>query len=591
MLDVAAVIENKNPNFFRQQPEFLREAIYGVLRKLVRESVVNDFLRQNQHLGAIEFVEKVLDYFAVDYKISNLDRENIPHSGPVMIIANHPLGALDALCLIKLISEVRRDIRVVANDIIAAARPVSSMILPVNNVNKQTARRDIENIIAALNEGVAVIIFPAGEVARASAAGVSDSKWQKGFLNIAKRAQAPILPVHIGARNSYLFYAMSAIYRPLSAMMLVREMFTGKNKTIHFRIGEMIPFHYVNQPGLTAKAQVKLLRKHLELIGKGRKGLFNTQKSIAHPEERRALKQELKRAQLLGKTTDNKQIFLFDSFPDSAVLRELGRLREFSFRAVGEGSGGRRDIDRFDLFYRHIIVWDEDELEIVGAYRLAEGWRVMTQQGANGFYTSTLFEFSTQFESYLSQAIELGRSFVQPKYWGTRALDYLWQGIGAYIKANSQVRYLFGPVSISASYPAAAKHLLVYYYNRYYGNSHGIVKAKSPFVVDRLHQRGLEQLFDGKNVSEAFDLLKQQMEHIDTTIPTLYKQYVDLCEPGGVEFLDFGIDKDFENCIDGFIFVDFSTLKANKRKRYIDRFDDDVTKPSSKSNNVVMLAR
>ena len=147
-------------------------------------------------------------------------------------------------------------------------------------------------------------------------------------------------------------------------------------------------------------------------------------------------------------------------------MREIGRLREIAFRAVGEGSGNRRDVDPYDRYYEHLILWDVEDLEIVGAYRLGNTSQMLEAEQA--LYTQSLFNYTEQMTPYFDNGLELGRSFVQPKYWGKRSLDYLWYGIGAYLKKHPKIRYLFGPVTLSNSMPKAAKDLLVYFYKLHF---------------------------------------------------------------------------------------------------------------------------
>jgi len=272
---------------------------------------------------------------------------------------------------------------------------------------------------------------------------------------------------------------------------------------------------------------------------------------------------------LLGETRDGKQILLMDWEPGTAFMREIGRLRELSFRKVGEGTGRRRDTDSYDAHYRHLVLWDETELEVVGSYRLAEAWRIMPEKGMAGLYTHSLFKFDQAFEAYARDAIELGRSFVQPRYWGSRALDYLWQGLGAYLRHHPEVRYMFGPVSISARYPRPARDLMVHFYRSYFACRHALGEAKIPYNLSQPSREECESLFVGNDFERDQQELKNQLALYDLTIPTLFKQYTDLCETGGVCFLDFGVDPDFANCTDGMIMVAVQQLKAAKRKRYM----------------------
>jgi putative hemolysin len=292
---------------------------------------------------------------------------------------------------------------------------------------------------------------------------VKDTKWQKGFLNIAKKTQAPLLPVYIKARNSSLFYTVSMVSKPLAALLLPHEMFTKRSSVVGFRVGEKIPFKAFSEGVVDEKQTLQLLKKHLYRIGKGKRGIFKTESCIAHPEERGKLQKELKNCIQLGQTSDGKEILLFDAFKESAIMREIGRLREMTFRKVEEGTGGRRDMDSFDKYYRHIIVWDGNELEIAGAYRIGEGSKIMQKRGLEGFYANSLCEYLDSFTPFAESGIELGRSFVQPKYWGSRALDYLWQGVGAYLRQHPDVKYMFGPVSLSRVYPKTALNMLVFF--------------------------------------------------------------------------------------------------------------------------------
>ncbi|MCO7225657.1 lysophospholipid acyltransferase family protein [Pleionea sp. CnH1-48] len=543
--------------------------VTGVLKYLLHERECRQFEKDYPHLDGLDFVEQTLDYFDFSYAISNRDRERIPASGRVVIVANHPIGSLDGLALLKLISEIRNDVKVVANDMLMALKPLHSLILPVNNMEGNTPKENLKKINEHLeNEGV-VIIFPAGEVSRMSFSGVKDGEWRSGFLNIARSANAPILPLFVDARNSMAFYLASFVYKPLATLLLVKEMMKQTKKTVTIKAGDMIPFEQFKSGKLKKKPLVQLFRKHLYKIGKNRPGVFKTQSAIAHPESPCLVYEELQQHQLIGETPDKKLIYLCQSLIDSVVLREIGRLREVAFRAVGEGSGKKRDTDLYDRHYYHLVLWDRDAMEIVGAYRFCETKKVIEQQGIDGLYSSTLFDYKEGMSSYLDSALELGRSFVQPKYWGKRSLDYLWFGIGAFLKSNPQCRYLYGPVSISNDMPAAAKDLLIYFYKLYFSQPQVMAQSYQPYKVSDDALSELRAKFVGNDYKADFTQLKDYLANMGCAVPTLYKQYTELCEPGGVQFLDFGIDPDFAGCVDGLVLVDLALLKEKKRKRYM----------------------
>lgn len=566
MIDIQKEIIKKFPNI-QNRSKLVKTSIFKTAKKLIHEDNINNFLKQNQGLKGFDFIDAVLDYFNFDFSYSNNDIINIPDTGKVVIIANHPLGALDALCLLKLVSQVRKDVRIIANDFLAGFEPLDDLFIKIDNFKTRQNKQNIQKVYDSLNNEEAVIIFPAGEVSRISPKGVMDGKWQKGFLKFAKRTKAPILPVLVQGKNSKTFYTLSILNKTFSTILLSDEMFKKKDKQISLKIGKIIPNENILPTGLDEDYIVNLYKKHLYALKKGKKKFFITQNPIAHPENRKELKKELQSSKLLGKTKDGKIIYLYDykSGSNTIVLNEIGRLREISFRKVQEGVNQKRDLDQYDKYYRHIVLWDEDDLEIVGAYRIANSRDVIDRYGIKGLYTSTLFDFKEDFNLYLENSIELGRSFVQPKYWGSRALDYLWFGIGAYLRDNPHIRYMFGPVSLSSSYPNVAKEMITFFYGSYFG-ADGIVEPKTPFIIKK---EKFKEEFTLDDYKRDFKKMKSILNGIDAAVPTLYKQYSDLCEDGGIKFCGFNIDPDFSDCIDGFIIVDVQKVKPAQQKRYI----------------------
>ncbi len=318
------------------------------------------------------------------------------------------------------------------------------------------------------------------------------------------------------------------------------------------------------------KYQTKLLKKHVYLISKNKSGVYKTEKNIIHPIDKQVLTREFKNAQHIGSTSDQKKIMLTSSEDSPSILKEISRLREITFRKVGEGTGKKKDLDNFDKYYKHLVVWDENELEIIGAYRIGLGKDIVMEKGPDGFYTSTIFKYEKEFiEKYMPTGVELGRSFVQKKYWNTNALNYLWQGIGAFLAHHEQVKYMFGGVSISNSYPESAKKMIVYYFKKWFGEEHQLAKAISKFNIPHHSLSKFDELFNGSSYKEDYKILKRMLKPYGYSVPILYKHYSELCYEGGVKFLDFAIDESFENCIDGLILVDVDLIKDDKRARYI----------------------
>jgi putative hemolysin len=567
VIEIAKTIGETFPDLVRRPGG---QVLARSVARFAGESAINRFIAEHRHLSGFSFIEQVLAHFNFSYRVGSASLQRIPAEGRVIVVANHPIGSLDGLALLKLVHQVRPDVRIVANQMLLAVAPLRPLMLAVDNVTRKgTARGQYHQILDALNADQAVIIFPAGEVSRILPHGVRDGAWKTGSLRLSEKVGAPILPVHVGARNSALFYGLSALYKPLGTLMLPKEMFNKHHKEITFTVGEPIPPAALHTPGATRGDTARRLRRHVYRLRKRhRPPIFPTYRTIAHPVERRALKRALYGSELLGETGDGRKIFLHDSELDSVVLREIGRLRELTFRHVGEGIGAALDVSPYDSYYRHLVLWDDDDLEIVGAYRIGEGRAILERHGVDGFYTHTLFRFHPDLIDRLPHSLEMGRSFVQPRYWGRRSLDYLWCGIGAYLVSHPEIRHLFGPVSLSGTLPAEARDLLIAFYQERFGGGPEVASARRPFVPGPAALARAEAEFGG-DYGDAFRRLKGALAALGCAVPTLYKQYGELCDNGGCRFVAFHIDPDFGHCIDSLILVDVAKISASRRKRYM----------------------
>ena len=552
----------------------LSVAVEKILAKIISRLLylnrVEKFIKNYSHLDGKQFINQLFEELNFSYLISSRDHYKIPSHGRVICVANHPIGSLDALSLLKAVLEVRRDVKIVANEILYSIESIRNLLIPIKLDSKSAQKNSINEIRQALQNEYAVILFPAAEVSRLKGLTIVDSKWNRGAVSFANKFNSPVLPVYIEARNSFLFYFISLLSKKVSMLLLSHELFNKTNHIIKLKIGDIIPAKVFSSALIDNEYQTKLLKKHVYLIGKNKKGIYTTEKNVIHPVDRKLIKMELLNSQLLGITKNNIQIFLTTRNESPHTVNEIARLRELTFRKVGEGTGKNYDLDKFDTHYSHLILWDEAELEVIGSYRIGSGNQIMANVGKEGFYTSTLFNYSRAFEeSYLNDSIELGRSFVQSKYWNTNALNYLWQGIGAYLQHDSAVKYLFGGVSISNNYPAAAKEMIVYYFTKWYGSKEQLIESKRKFIISENSSVGLANIFTGETTKDDYKILKKMLKPFGYTVPVLYKHYSELCETGGVNFLDFGTDPDFENCIDGLILVDVNLIKEEKKQKYM----------------------
>jgi len=522
------------------------------------------FLAGHAHLRGLAFVEAATDFLNLRVTVDPAERARIPARGRLLVVANHPSGALDALALLHLVGSVRQDVKIVANDLLAGLEPLGELLLPVRILGGRPGADSVRAVEQALLAEQCVIVFPAGEVSRLGPRGVRDARWRRGFVRFARSTDAPVLPVRVQARNSALFYGASALFKPAGTMLLAREMFRRSQRRIVLRVGHAMRLDRDADPGAL------LARVRRALYALGRRGEAPGPDAPDAPEplveavDPRVLQAAIDALDALGETTDGKRICVGRLAGGSPLLREIGRLRELTFRAVGEGTGKRMDIDPYDAWYEHIVLWDAAQRKIAGAYRIARGAPVLAAQGLKGLYTASLFQYADDALPRLAEGMELGRSFVAPEYWGSRSIDYLWQGIGAYLRRHPRVRYLFGAVSMSAALPLHAREQIVAYYAHYYGDRSGEARSRHPF-----RYTATPPCFDALDAETAFRVLKTNLDALGAAVPMLYKQYTELCEPGGTRFLAFGVDPGFSDSIDGLIEVDLQRIRPKKRARYL----------------------
>lgn len=556
-------LQQRFPHWFSGRRATLARPLLRTIGRWSRLDEVAEFLQANRHLRDFDFVQAALDFLQVRHEADPAELRRIPSTGRLLIVANHPSGALDALALLQQVGRVRRDVRIMANDLLASLEGLSGLLLPVRILGGRPSADSLRAVEQALEAEQCVIIFPAGEVARLGLRGVRDGRWRRGFLRFARVTGAPVLPIRVEARNSALFYGASALFKPAGTALLAREMFARRSRRILLRIGRPSQVPATGDPSRHLRA----VRRELHAIGTLRERAVEAgPEPLVDAVPADQVCAGIQAMPLLGHTTDGREIRCGRLLTGSPVLREIGRLRELTFRAVGEGTGRGLDVDIHDGWYEHIVLWDATATRIAGAYRVARGATVLAERGLAGLYTASLFRYADDAIPRIAAGMELGRSFVAPAYWGSRSIDYLWQGIGAYLARHPGVRYLFGPVSISAALPADAREQIVAYYDRFFGARELHAESRQPFVY-----RAAPPAFGELDATTAFRVLKANLDALGATLPMLYKQYTELCEPGGARFLAFGVDPDFSDAVDGLIEVDLHRLRPKKRERYLGR--------------------
>jgi len=566
MLRIEDRLRQRWPDWFRgRRARIVRPLLRGI-GHWSRFDDIDAFLAANAQLSGFDFLAACSAHLGLRYDVADADVARIPARGRLLVVANHPSGALDALALLACIGRVRRDVRIVANDLLSAVAPLAPLMLTVRILGGRPSAESIDAVEAALREEACVVIFPAGEVSRLGPRGVRDSRWRRGVLRFVRNTGAPVLPVRIEARNSPLFYGVSALYRPAATALLAREMYARRARPLRLRIGTPLALAVDGDDEMLLRS----LRRQLYAIGTRREACGTGQAPLARPEPAVRLRAAIAATEVLCDLGAARQVRLLHGDLRNPLLREIGRLRELTFRRVGEGTGRARDLDAYDAYYAHIVLWDDAAARVVGAYRVACGAGILAQRGLDGLYSASLFRYADGALPRLADGMELGRSFVVPECWGGRGLDALWQGIGAYLRRHPRVRWLYGPASISAAAPRAARELLVAYFQRYHGDT-TLATARRPFV-----HAGGPPCFGACDAGAALARLRTELATLGTAVPTLYRQYVELCEPGGARFLAFGVDPEFGNSVDGLVELDLHRLRPHKRRRYLGPVETDT---------------
>ncbi len=496
----------------------------------------------------------------------------IPRQGPVVVMANHPHGLADGVVTMDFLLRARPDALVVGNKWLAQIPGIRPWLIEVNPFDPDQA--DLGNlagtrrILSHLKAGGCILTFPAGEVSNLSLKhrAVRDSVWSPQVVRLARRANASIVPLHISGGNSRLFYSLGLLHPKARTLMLLREFHSHRGKVIHLRTAKAVPSAQLTDYPDDEEA-TSLMRLRCELL--------SSRESAGKVAERRKLTESwapliapimpaLLRAELESLppedcllTSGHFKVYRFLGSELPHTLREVGRLRELTFRSVSEGSGNECDLDPFDAWYDQLILWDDQTSQIVGGYRLGPTDRILPLKGKHGMYTSTLFEFKGDFFRRMDPALEMGRSFIRAEYQRKpTSLPLLWRGIGRYVARFPQYHLLFGPVSINPEYGQASKQLILSYLqnNRSADDLAPLVRGKNPPRAMSLHADDLEVL-----QKSAFDLehvsgLVSDLEPDAKSLPVLLKHYLKL----NGRLIAFNVDEGFGGCLDGLIVVDLT---------------------------------
>ncbi|UQV21365.1 lysophospholipid acyltransferase family protein [Vibrio sp. J383] len=531
-------------------------------------------------LSSFEFMHHTLSALNIDYSVSAGATDNIPEQGPVVIVANHPLGAIEGVILADLVGSVRKDVKVLANELLKRLPELDDLFIGVDVFNSKESKRTNAKAIRDANrhlaDGGLLIVFPAGEVSsyRKGAKTLTDIEWSKSVAKFVKRHQATTVPIFINGKNSELFYQAGRVHPLLRTALLGRELLNKQATTISISIGSSIPY-----------SEIKSFEKEMDIINYLRLNTylmsqqdspntpihapsFDTQVIAPIPPEVLAIEVGSLPEEMKLLEQGDFEVYCTPSQSIPNLMRDIGRVREESFREVGEGSGLACDLDEYDLYYHQLFVWNKTKAELVGAYRLGMVDKLIAEHGLDKLYSRSLFNYNQEFIDTLDNSIELGRSVVSKPYQKSlNSLLLLWKGIAAFVYRHPQYTHLFGPVSISNDYSHNARLLIattlsIHHYDEQKAN---LVSPSSPLNTSNnvfWQNHLLSSLASVPLLSKVLARMEQ-----GKGLPVLLRQYLGM----NGKLVCFNVDPSFNDALDGLIVVNLKKVPLKTLGKYMGR--------------------
>ena len=547
----------------------------SLMMEIMKINEVNEVFKKAEHLQGEAFIDKILQIIGITIEFDESELNNLPKKGAFLAIANHPYGGIEGLILLKILCIVRPDSKLMANFLLKKIPNLSDYFIGVNpfeTVENSSSISGIKSTIIQLNSGIPIGIFPAGEVStyKTKMQKITDRSWHPVVGKLIKRANVPVVPIYFHGNNGLLFNLLSLIHPSLRTAKLPSELFNKQGHIIKLRIGKPVkpselPFY---------DSPIKLLdylRAKTYALGAGldnEKKIFNPRtifkirkksQEIVAPISVEDLDREIANlTEFLVCTERNYEVYICSSTAIPTILKEIGRLREVTFREIGEGTNKRTDLDEYDINYNHLFIWDKESKMIVGAYRIGKGAEIFYSMGKRGFYLNELFKIKKQFYPILMKSLELGRSWIRKEYQQKPLpLFLLWKGIVQFLSKNSEYRYLIGPVSISNWFTKLSKSLIVEFIrnNNFDHELSQFVKPRKNFKVD-FSKIDKDLLTEGSKTLKDLDSLISDIEITNMKIPVLLKQYLAL----NAKIISFNIDPKFSDSLDGFLVLDIETI-------------------------------
>jgi|WetSurMetagenome_2_1015567.scaffolds.fasta_scaffold06104_1 putative hemolysin len=542
------------------------------LLQILKYKKLNKVYCSNCEKDPVVLINSLLDELDLKYEIPEEDLRNIPDSGGFITVSNHPYRGIDSILLLKIILEKRKDFKIMASESLQRIEPLKEIIIPVENSEGPYKRK---SLFTGVRDGILYVrnnhclgLFPAGEVTSEFEISkyMLDSEWQTAALKFIKNARVPVIPVYFHGTKSKLSFILRKL-NPLTRFAdLPSELDNKKNRIVKVRIGspvslkEQSDFRDIARYGRYLRARTYLLGSSLEAGNFFLKRRYSKKaevQPVADPVAADLLAAEFEclREKYELFTTGNYSVVCAPAWVIPRIFNEIGRLRELTFREVGEGTNKSLDIDEYDLYYHHLFIWDMDDKRIVGAYRIGKGFDISSIYGLNGFYINSLFRISRKFLPVMRESLELGRSFIVKDYQRKAIpLFLLWKGIMIFLLRNPEYRYLIGPVSMSNEFSRFSKSLIVEFISTYFFDKEKAryITPKREFLVKP------DKLIDREIFIDAAEADINKIEKIIMNIepgyrmPILLKKYLEI----NGKIIGFNIDPKFNDCLDGLIILD-----------------------------------
>ncbi len=568
-----------------------------LLMKVLKISTLNEIYDKTKHLQNVEFLDAILNEFQIKFEIPEEDFKRLPKGGAYITISNHPLGGIDGALLLKLMLEKEPNFKIIANFLLHRIEPMKQYIMPVNPFEDHKKAKSsvigIKETLRHLSDGNPLGIFPAGEVSTYKDGElIVDKAWEQGAIKVIRKAQVPVVPIYFHAKNSRLFYFLSKINPILRTAKLPSEVFSQKNRIIKVRIGKPISVVEQNEYK-TIEEYSEFLRRKTYMLSNS----FNEKSKMLSPqnlalnlktpkapkeivfpanlEKMIAEVEQLKATDCRFFQSKNYEVFFTKASNIPTILHEIGRLREITFREVGEGTNESIDTDKYDQYYHHMFLWDDNTKRVAGAYRMGLGSEIYPKYGMEGFYLNDLFRFDSELHDMMKHSIEMGRAFIVKDYQQKpMPLFLLWRGIIHTTLRYPEHKFLLGGVSISNQFTDFSKSLMIEfmksnYYDPYIAQ---YIKPKKEFKV-KLKDADKDFIFDEAEADlNKFDKIIDELEPGNLRLPVLIKKYL----KQNARLVAFNVDPLFNNAIDGLMYIRIADIPESTMRPVMEEFQAEL---------------